>query len=81
MSLADSLQKDMIAEMKAKDKDKLSTVRMLKAAVANEKINAGHDLSPEEEIAVLSRGLKQRKDSLEEFKNACREDSVKQLEK
>ena len=54
---------------------------MLKAAVANEKINAGHDLSPEEEIAVLSRELKQRKDSLEEFKNAGREDSVKQLEK
>lgn len=81
MSLADSLQKDMIAAMKAKDKDKLSTVRMLKAAVANEKINAGHDLSPEEEIAVLSRELKQRKDSLEEFKNAGREDSVKQLEK
>ena len=81
MSLADSLQKDMIAAMKAKDKEKLSTVRMLKAAVANEKINAGHDLSPEEEIAVLSRELKQRKDSLEEFKNAGREDSVKQLEK
>ena len=81
MSLADSLQKDMIAAMKAKDKDRLSTVRMLKAAVANGKINAGHDLSPEEEIAVLSRELKQRKDSLEEFKNAGREDSVKQLEK
>ena len=81
MSLADSLQKDMIAAMKAKDKDRLSTVRMLKAAVANENINAGHDLSPEEEIAVLSRELKQRKDSLEEFKNAGREDSVKQLEK
>ena len=81
MSLADSLQKDMIAAMKAKDKEKLSTVRMLKAAVANEKINDGHDLSPEEEIAVLSRELKQRKDSLEEFKNAGREDSVKQLEK
>ena len=81
MSLADSLQKDMIAAMKAKDKEKLSTVRMLKAAVANEKINAVHHLSPEEEIAVLSRELKQRKDSLEEFKNAGREDSVKQLEK
>ena len=81
MSLADSLQKDMIAAMKAKDKEKLSTVRMLKAAVSNEKINAGHDLSPEEEIAVLSRELKQRKDSLDEFKNAGREDSVKQLEK
>ena len=80
MSLADSLQKDMIAAMKAKDKEKLSTVRMLKAAVANEKINAGHDLAPEEEIAVVSRELKQRKDPIEEFTHAGREDSVKQLE-
>lgn len=81
MSLSDSLQKDMIAAMKAKDKEKLGTIRMLKAAVANAKINAGHDLSSEEEISVLSRELKQRKDSLEEFKKAGREDSVKKIEK
>ncbi|MGX5377480.1 GatB/YqeY domain-containing protein [Ligilactobacillus sp. LYQ135] len=81
MSLSDSLQKDMIAAMKAKDKEKLGTIRMLKAAVANAKINAGHDLSSEEEISVLSRELKQRKDSLEEFKKAGREDSAKKIEK
>ena len=77
MSLLESLQKDMIAAMKAKDKVKLgTTIRMLKAAVVNEQIEVGHDLSSDEEI---SRELKQRKDSLEEFKNAGRDEAVQNL--
>lgn len=79
MSLLESLQKDMIAAMKAKDKVKLGTIRMLKAAVVNEQIEVGHALSSDEEIAVLSRELKQRKDSLEEFKNAGRDEAVQNL--
>ena len=79
MSLKDSLQKDMIAAMKAKDKATLSTVRMLKAAVANEEINLGHDLSADEEISVLSHELKQRKDSLQEFEKAGRDEAVEKL--
>ncbi|KRL73541.1 GatB/YqeY domain-containing protein [Ligilactobacillus saerimneri] len=79
MSLKDSLQKDMIAAMKAKDKATLSTVRMLKAAVANEEINLGHDLSADEEISVLSHELKQRKDSLQEFEEAGRDETVEKL--
>ncbi|MBU5309033.1 GatB/YqeY domain-containing protein [Ligilactobacillus saerimneri] len=79
MSLKDSLQKDMIAAMKAKDKATLSTVRMLKAAVANEEINLGHDLSADEEISVLSHELKQRKDSLQEFEEAGRDEAVEKL--
>nr|WP_191990212.1 GatB/YqeY domain-containing protein [Ligilactobacillus salivarius] len=73
------MQKDMIAAMKAKDKVKLGTIRMLKAAVVNKQIEVGHDLSSDEEIAVLSRELKQRKDSLEEFKNAGRDEAVQNL--
>ncbi len=80
MSLLDSLQKDMVAAMKAKDKGRLATVRMLKAAVTNEQINVGHDLTPDEEVSVLSRELKQRKDSLEEFKAAGRDEAVQKLE-
>lgn len=80
MSLLESLQKDMVAAMKAKDKAKLSTVRMLKAAVTNEQINVGHDLTSDEEVSVLSRELKQRKDSLEEFKAAGRDQAVADLE-
>lgn len=81
MSLKNSLQKDMIAAMKAKDKATLGTIRMLKAAVTNEEISLGHDLTAEEEISVLSRELKQRKESLKEFKAAGRAESVEQLEK
>ena len=80
MSLLESLQKDMVAAMKAKDKTKLSTVRMLKAAVTNEQISVGHDLTSDEEVSVLSRELKQRKDSLEEFKAAGRDQAVADLE-
>lgn len=80
MSLLNSLQKDMVAAMKAKDKARLSTVRMLKAAVQNEQISLGHDLSADEEISVLSRELKQRKDSLAEFKAAGRDEAVQKLE-
>ena len=79
MSLLVSLQKVMIAAMKSKDKVKLGTIRMLKDAVVNEQIEVGHDLSSDEEIAVLSRELKQRKDSLEEFKNAGRDEAVQNL--
>ena len=80
MSLLDTLQKDMISAMKARDKEKLSTVRMLKAAATNKRIDLGHDLTPDDEVSVLSHELKQRKDSLEEFKAADRPDTVAQLE-
>ncbi len=76
MSLLETLQSDMKTAMKAKDKDTLSVVRMLKAAAMNEQINVGHDLTEEEELSVLSRELKQRKDSLAEFEKADRDDLV-----
>lgn len=65
--------------MKAHDKATLSTVRMLKAAVTNEQISLGHDLTADEEVSVLSRELKQRKESLAEYEAANRPDSVAQL--
>jgi uncharacterized protein YqeY len=65
--------------MKNKEKDKLSVVRMIKASVQNETIKLGHDLSEEDELTVLSRELKQRKDSLHEFEKAGREDLVEKV--
>ncbi|MFC6181916.1 GatB/YqeY domain-containing protein [Lactiplantibacillus daowaiensis] len=76
MSLVDTLNGDLKAAMKARDKQSLSVVRMLKSALMNEKINAGHDLTTEEEVSVVSRELKQRRESLAEFENANREDLV-----
>lgn len=76
MSLLDTLKKDMIAAMKAKDKDTLSVVRMLKASVQNEQISKCHDLTPDEENALMAKEYKQRKDSLAEFEKGGRQDLV-----
>lgn len=78
MSLLDQLTKDMVSAMKAKDKVTLSVVRMLKAAVQNEQIAVGHDLTPDEENTVLAREYKQRKEALEEFTTAGRQDLIDQ---
>lgn len=80
MSLLESLNNDMKQAMKNKEKDKLSVIRMVKASLQNEAIKLGQkELSEEEELTILSRELKQRKDSLHEFDNAGREDLVEKL--
>lgn len=79
MTLKEQLNADLKTAMKAKDKETLKTVRMLKSAVQNEEIKVGHDLTPEEELTVLAREVKQRRDSLEEFANAGRDDLVEPL--
>jgi len=76
MSLLDQLTTDMKQAMKQKDKERLSTIRMMKSSLQNEAIHLGKDLSDEEILVVLSRELKQRKDSLQEFEQAGREDLV-----
>lgn len=62
--------------MKNKDKEKLTVIRMIKASIQNESIKTGSELSEEEELSVLSREVKQRKDSLHEFEKASRQDLV-----
>lgn len=80
MSLLERLNNDMKQAMKSKEKDKLSVIRMLKAAVQNETIKLGkHTLSEEEELTVLSREFKQRKDSLHEFEKAGRDDLAEKV--
>ena len=81
MSLNDTLMQDMKSAMKAKDKEALTTIRSLKAAVMNYKIKVGHDLTSDDELTVLSSALKQRKESLEEFTKAGRDDLIAQTKK
>ena len=81
MSLLEKLNQDMKQAMKNKEKDKLNVIRMVKAALQNEAIKLGkNDLSEEEDLSVLSRELKQRKDSLQEFKKADRLDLVEKTQ-
>ncbi|GAB4073404.1 GatB/YqeY domain-containing protein [Barrientosiimonas marina] len=81
MALMEQLNEDMKQAMKAKEKDRLAVIRMLKASLQNETIKLGkQSLSEDEELTVLSKELKQRKDSLQEFKSAGRDDLVEPLE-
>nr|WP_258189291.1 MULTISPECIES: GatB/YqeY domain-containing protein [Enterococcus] len=70
---------DMKTAMKAKDKETLQVIRMLKASIQNEQIKKGADLNEEEELTVLSREMKQRRDSLTEFEKADRTDLAEKV--
>lgn len=81
MTLLDRLNKNMVQAMKQKDKDTLGVIRMVKASIQNETIKLGKEsLSEEEELTILSRELKQRKESLQEFDAAGRDDLVKKAQ-
>ncbi len=60
--------------MKDKEKKKLSVIRMLKSSLQNEQINLGRELTEDEMLTVLTREMKQRRDSLQEFQKADRDD-------
>jgi uncharacterized protein len=81
LSLLERLNNDMKQAMKNKEKDRLTTIRMVKASLQNEAIKFGkQELSEEEELTVLSREVKQRKDSLQEFEKAGRQDLVEKIQ-
>ena len=81
MALLEQLNADMKEAMKAKQKDRLSVIRMLKASLQNETIHLGvAELNEEQELTVLSREVKQRRDSLKEFRDADREDLAEKIE-
>ena len=79
MSLLERLNSDIKQAMKNKEKDKLSVIRMIKSSIQNEAIKTGNELSEDEELTVLSREVKQRKDSLHEFDKAGRQDLVEKI--
>jgi uncharacterized protein len=73
-ALTETIRADLTSAMKAQEKERLSTLRMLQAALKNEQINAGHELSDEEAMAVIRKAVKQRLDSIEQYTNANRTD-------
>ncbi|WP_208560137.1 GatB/YqeY domain-containing protein [Marinilactibacillus kalidii] len=81
MAILEELNQDMKVAMKAKDRERLTTVRMLKSALQNEQINKGDALTSDEELTIIAREKKQRLESLHEFQEANREDLVEKLEK
>ncbi|CCQ96065.1 conserved hypothetical protein [[Clostridium] ultunense Esp] len=76
MPIMERLNQDLKEAMKDKDSFRLSVVRMLKSSLKNEEINRNKPLSEEEELFVLTRELKMRLDSLQEFERAGRKDLI-----
>jgi uncharacterized protein YqeY len=74
MSFLQQLDDDLKGALKASESLKVSVLRMTKAALKNQQIEKGGDLSQEEITAVLSTLAKQRRESIEQFTKGGRED-------
>ena len=72
MSLTEQVQKDMVDAMRKKEELRLSTLRMMKAALQNKRIEKRADLDEKEELQVFTTMIKQRKDSIEQFEKGNR---------
>jgi uncharacterized protein len=67
MSLAETIQKDLVAAMRAKDELKLSVLRGVKAAIKHREVEKIRALEESESIGILQMLVKQRKESIEQF--------------
>src|SRR5205807_2509777 len=74
MSLVEKIQQDITTAMKARDEARLSTLRMVKSALMNRKIEKMAELDDKESQQVLSTLIKQRKDSVEQFTKGGRQE-------
>jgi len=81
VNLKEKINSEMVSAAKAKDKIKLSAIRMIKSALHNKEIDLKRELSDEELLQVLSSIVKQRKDSIEQFRKGGRVDLVEKEEK
>lgn len=72
MSLKDTIISDLTSAMKAKDADKLSVLRMVKANLMNRQIDKGGELTDDEITKALQSLVKQRRDSIESYEKAGR---------
>ena len=74
--MVEQLEKDMIEAMKAKDKDSLTVIRMVKAALKQEQIDHKKEVNDELLIDVVNKQIKMRKDSISEFEKGNRQDLI-----
>jgi uncharacterized protein len=74
MNLSEQIQKDITTAMKARDEHRLSTLRMVKAALKNREIDKMAPLDDKESQQVLGTLIKQRKDSVEQFTKGGRQE-------
>jgi hypothetical protein len=74
MPLIDQIQKDIVTAMKAREEQRLSTLRMVKTALKNREIEKMAPLDDQESQQILSTLIKQRKDSIEQFTKGGRQE-------
>jgi uncharacterized protein YqeY len=74
MSMIEQIQKDMTTAMKAREEQRLSTLRMVKTALKNREIDKMAPLDDKEAQQVLSTLIKQRKESVEQFTKGGRQE-------
>ena len=72
MNLKERIISDLTEAMKAKDADRVSTVRMVKANLMNRQIEKGGELTDDEVSKALQSLVKQRRDSIEQYEKAGR---------
>ena len=74
MNLKDTIISDLTAAMKAKEADRVSTLRMVKANLMNRQIEKGGELEDDEVSKALQSLVKQRRDSIDQYEKAGRSD-------
>jgi uncharacterized protein len=76
MRLRDKISEDLMAAMKSKAAERLSVLRMMKAAIRNKEIDSRQELEDPQAVQILISLIKQRKDSIEQFAKGGRTDLV-----
>ena len=76
MSLKDSITEDMKSAMRAKDTERLGTIRLLLAAMKQKEVDERIELDDAAVLAIIEKLIKQRKDSISQFQAAGRDDLV-----
>jgi len=74
MSLKDQITEDMKNAMRAKDAEKLGTIRLLTAAMKQKEVDERVELSDAQVVAIIEKMIKQRKDSITQFEAGARQD-------
>lgn len=78
MHLVEQLEADLAAAMRERDHVRLQVVRLLKSALKNQQIELGHELTPQQMLAVLQKEAKKRRDAIDAYKSAGRDDLVRE---
>lgn len=79
--MKNQILEDLKNAMKAKDKEKLSVIRLLKGAIQMEELDKKRDLTDDEVLGTIVKQIKSRNDSIKEFEKAGREDLIEKTQK